>query len=231
MMMRAISGLSALILVAACGGAATETDSNGMAGWSSGSETSSVSSFEQVDIENGELPGSWNERRAAAPWSAEPVGTEEAPNELLAAWQGAENREWCAPLAPTSYIEGTRIRRADYAGGWAVEFDKQGMPGMTRNGRACTNCGRSAFGIAGTAIEVDDEDPMEAEERTLADGSRVRYEPSVDEADLEDGDAAGTVATLKIRGQDCVYQVWSFSGEEHLQGLIEDLRFVEENEE
>jgi hypothetical protein len=227
--MRAICGLSALMLVSACGGAATNENDGELAQFSAGNETSSVSSAELVDIENGELPDGWFDSRAAAPWSAPPVAANQAPGALISAWRLADNRDSCRPLAPTRYLEGARIRRADYAGGWAVEFDKQGMPGMTRNGRACTNCGRSAFGIAGTAISVEDEDPMEAEELTLADGSRVRYEPSVDEADLEDGDAAGSVASLKIAGQDCVYQVGSFSGEEHLQGLIEDLRFVDED--
>ncbi len=227
--MRAFCGLSALILLAACGGATTATTASTMAA-SPTYESSPLASVE-VDIENGELPDGWNDASRPAPWSAEPVATGDAPSELLAAWREADNREQCAPLAPTSYLEGARIRRADYAGGWAVEFDKQGMPGMTRNGRACTDCGRGAYGIAGTAIEVDDEDPMEAEERTLADGSRVRYEVSVDEADSDDGGAAGSVATLKIRGQNCVYQVWSFSGDEHLEGLIEDLRFVGEDGE
>jgi hypothetical protein len=225
--MRAISGLSALILLAACGGATTVTTA-GTTADSATYESSPLASVD-VDIENGELPDGWAESREA-PWSADPVSSDDAPSELLAAWRGADNREQCAPLAPTSYMEGARIRRANYAGGWAVEFDKQGMPGMTRNGRACTDCGRAAYGIAGTAIDVDDEDPMEAEERTLADGSRVRYEVSVDEADADDGSAVGTVATLKIRGQNCVYQVWSFSGDEHLEGLIEDLRFVEEDD-
>jgi hypothetical protein len=223
--MRAISGLSALILLAACGGATTTTA--GTMAESPTYESSPLASVD-VDIENGELPGAWNDPSHEAPWSAEPVSSDQAPDELLAAWRGADNREQCAPLAPTSYLEGARIRRASYDGGWAVEFDKRGMPGMTRNGRACTDCGRAAYGIAGTALEVDDEDPMEAEERTLSDGSRVRYELSVDEADADDDSAVGSVATLKIRGQGCVYQVWSFSGDEHLQGLIEDLRFVEE---
>ncbi len=226
--MRRTLGLSALMLLAACGGATTATTTDTTAE-SATFESSPLASVE-VDIENGELPDGWeSDDGQAAPWSAEPMTSDDAPSELLAAWRGAENRDWCAPLAPTSHLEGARIRRADYAGGWAVEFDKRGMPGMTRNGRACTDCGRGAYGIAGTAIDVDEEDPMEAEERVLADGSRVRYEVSVDEADTDDGSAAGTVATLKIRGQDCVYQVWSFSGDQHLEGLIEDLRFVDQD--
>ena len=66
---------------------------------------------------------------------------------------------------------------------------------------------------------------MEAEEVTLADGSVVRFESSADQEDIEDG-TAGHVATLKIQGQECVYQVWSFAGDEHLEELVRGLRFV-----
>lgn len=160
-----------------------------------------------------------------APWSAQRVSASEVPPALVNAWRRAENRSWCAPLAPVG-IEGARTRAARFDGGWAVEFDKRGLPGMTARGRNCTRCGRGAFGIAGTAVMVDDEDPGEAEEMTLRDGSRVRIEVSENE-EGEPTDANGVVATLKIRGQDCVYQVWSFSGDEHLQELIRELRFVD----
>lgn len=227
--MRAFYGLSALVFLAACGAAGTAHTAETTAGQAhvTGMETSSTSTFEMVDIENGALPSGWDDRRAAAPWSAEPVASTDVPDALVHAWATAENREWCAPLALGTAGRGVSARRADYHGGWAVEFDKRGMPGVSRSGQACTDCGRGAFGIAGTAVLVDQEDPMEAEERTLADGSRVRIETSVDEADHEEG-AEGSVATLKIRGQDCVYQVWSFSGDAHLEELLEDLRFVEE---
>ncbi len=163
----------------------------------------------------------------AAPWASEPVEANAVPRALLAAWNGAENREWCAPLAPVSQV-GTRARASRFDGGWAVEFDKRGMPGVTARGRTCRSCGRGAFGIAGTAVMVDDEDPTEAEELRWRDGSRVRIEVSEDE-EGEPAEENGVVATIKIHGQDCVYQVWSFSGDEHLQELLHDLRFVDAN--
>ena len=160
-----------------------------------------------------------------APWTADTVDAGDVPRELLAAWNGADNRDWCAPLAPST-ATGARARRSSFDGGWAVEFDKRGLPGVTQSGRACTRCGRGAFGIAGTAMYVDDEDPTEAEEQVMRDGSRVRIEVSEDE-EGEPSDANGVVATIKIRGQDCVYQVWSFGGDAHLQELLRDLRFVQ----
>ncbi len=216
--------LSMLAILTACGGAATATG-----GMSDTALTGATASNYDVDIEAGELPDELLATMPEAPWTAPPVAPARAPAELLAAWAASPNRDVCAPLVPGD-IEGAHARRADYDGGWAVEFDKQGMPGVSRNGHACTSCGRGAFGIAGTGISTDDEEELEAEEMVLRDGSRVRFEPAVDEEDEENG-VAGRVATIKIRGQECVYQVWSFSGDEHLESLIRDLRFVDPNAE
>jgi hypothetical protein len=213
------------VLLAACG-TATTTETATTTTATNADLTSGAMAANMVDIENGELPDDWTASLHDAPWSVEaPPAEDGVSREVVAAWQEADNREWCAPLVPSAGVEGARARRAEYAGGWAVEFDKRGMPGVARNGRACTNCGRATFGIAGTALSVDDEDPMEAEELTLTDGSQVRYEPSMDEEDTDDG-AAGHVATIKIRGQNCVYQVWSFAGDEHLGELVRGLRFT-----
>lgn len=163
---------------------------------------------------------------ADAPWTSDAVDTEAVPNEMLAAFRDAENREWCALIAP-NHVDGARARRSSFDGGWAVEFDKRGLPGVTQSGRACERCGRGAFGIAGTAMMVDDEDPTEAEETVLRDGSRVRIEVSEDE-NGEPSDAHGVVATIKVPGQDCVYQVWSYGGDAHLQEILRELRFVED---
>jgi hypothetical protein len=156
------------------------------------------------------------------PWTADPVAPAEAPRVLVTAWSTADNRDWCAAIVPTE-TAGARPRRARFEGGWAVEFDARGLAGVRPNGRACESCGRGAFGIAGTAARVDDEDPMEAEVRRWRDGSWMRLEESTDE---ETTHASGHVATLRIRGQECLYQVWSFVSDEHLEGLVASLRFI-----
>ncbi|MEM9188897.1 MAG: hypothetical protein AAGF12_06960 [Myxococcota bacterium] len=158
-----------------------------------------------------------------APWAGAPVNSSEVADGLITAWQDAENREWCAPVAPTSIGEG-RARVAEYSGGWSLEFDVRGQPGIRSNGRACGRCGRSAFGVAGTAMRVDEEDPVEAEEHRFRDGSFWRLEPN------EEASGSGPVAlvaSIKIRGQECLYQVWSLAGEEALLELVNSLRFVE----
>jgi len=185
---------------------------------SNGTETIALDPWddEAASRQRGVLPN--------APWDNEKLSSEDVPDALLAAWRGAENREWCAPLTIDG-LEGADVRRTDYSGGWAVEFDEAGLPGVTSRGRACEACGRGAFGIAGTAMWADDEDPAEAEEHTFRDGSRLRFEPSIDEE--APGQPKGHVASLKIEGQDCLYQVWSFVDDRHLQDLLGGLRFVE----
>src|SRR5690606_13981761 len=52
----------------------------------------------------------------AAPWEDAPIGAREAPAPLLRAWDRAENREWCAPIAPRSLgtaAEGARARAGE----------------------------------------------------------------------------------------------------------------------
>lgn len=156
------------------------------------------------------------------PWVAEPVAQADAPRVLMTAWSSADNREWCAAIVPAETGD-ARARRARFEGGWAVEFDARGLAGVRPNGRACDRCGRGAFGVAGTAVRVDDEDPAEAETRQWRDGSWMRLEEPTDE---ETPHASGHVATLRIRGQGCLYQVWSFVSDEHLEGLVSSLRFI-----
>lgn len=158
-----------------------------------------------------------------APWSAEPL--ESAPSALMTAWRHADNHETCAPLAFRD-VEGARARRSSLEGGWAVEFDQAGLPGMERNGHACASCGRSAFGIAGTGMTVDEEDPNagDAERLQWADGSHAMLEiapPSDDDAE-----PAVHVATVEVKGQSCVYQVWTMGSPEHLEELLGKLRLV-----
>ncbi len=148
-----------------------------------------------------------------APWSAAPHAAEEVPA-IVMAWASAENRTWCAPLAPTTDAA-ISARVSDLDGGWLVEFDQAGMPGVATSGEPCENCGRGVFGIAGTSMGVDE--MLEQPTPSYADGSATEVTPG------EDNVAAATIA---VPGQGCVYQVWSFLGSEHLESVLDDLRFV-----
>jgi hypothetical protein len=145
-----------------------------------------------------------------APWSETQLSLASAPT-LATAWASAENRGWCAPLTP-QVAAGARATQLD--GGWMVEFDEAGAPGVTEDGEPCESCGRGTFGIAGTAMGVDE--MMEAPSPSFADGSAA-------DITTEEGVAS---ATLAVPGQRCVYQVWSFRGEAHLQELLGTMRFV-----
>lgn len=145
-----------------------------------------------------------------APWSTATLTASDAPI-VATAWASAENRGWCAPLAPEL---ATNARATQLDGGWMVEFDDVGAPGVTEDGEPCESCGRGTFGIAGTAMGVDE--MMETPRPAFADGSAA-------DVTQEEGVASATIA---VPGQRCVYQVWSFRGETHLQELLGALRFV-----
>lgn len=158
-----------------------------------------------------------------APWSDAPLRAREVPPTLLGAWERADNREWCAPLAPRSFgvAEGARARTSELEGGWAVEFDRRGMPGIARDGTACERCGRGVFGIAGTGMTPDElAGEVEAgPEPSFRDGSHAEVEVAEEERIA--------AATITVSGQGCVYQVWSSLGREHVEALVRELRLVE----
>ncbi len=160
----------------------------------------------------------------SAPWSEQPVPATDAPRPLLVAWAAADNREQCAPLAARSLGrgDGARARAGDLDGGWALEFDRRGAPGIARDGSVCERCGRATFGIAGTAMTPEElaelEHGSEAPTPSFRDGSYAEVGAE------EDGVAA---ATITIAGQGCVYQVWSFLGREHVEELVRELRRVD----
>lgn len=146
-----------------------------------------------------------------APWSAEVLSQDDVPSVLVEQWNKAENRLWCSALAPTAAIpEDAEPRAANFGGGWAVAWDRQGE--------------RSAFGVAGAGIVVDAEN--------------VRGWPNL--LEWSDGSLAGfggegrdpsnpnKLAYMMIDGQACNYNIWSHLGLDHLVQLIKSLRFVEE---
>src|SRR5687768_4324807 len=113
-------------------------------------------------------------------------------------------------IAPSSLGEAGAAatpRAATFSGGWAVAYD---LPNL-----------RSAFGVAGAGVKAGDPSydkwPYVQE---WGDGSKVEYGP-------EGGQGPNQLAYLHIAGQDCLYNVWSRLGKEHLELLIRELRLVE----
>lgn len=156
-----------------------------------------------------------------APWSAAPVDADGENAALVAAWSQADNSSFCAPLSLSSDAIGdANARVSSLAGGWLIEFDQSGAPGVRANGSTCSRCGRGAFGIAGTGMSPDEVFDLDEEQDvtpTFSDGSAVQL------AEVEEGVAS---ATVTVQGQGCVYQVWSFLGQDHLDALLAHMRFV-----
>lgn len=140
------------------------------------------------------------------------------PGVLIEQWRQAENRDWCAPVAfPSTGVENAIPRPANFAGGWAVAWDLPDGPGSAASGEYCNNCGRGAFGIAGTGVEPtpDTYDDWQYGE-TFSDGSRIGYGPRDQQ----------WLAYLQIAGERCLYNIWSYRGRGHLESLIDQLRMV-----
>ena len=132
----------------------------------------------------------------------------DVPAVYLEEWRAAENRATCAPLALRApEPEEAEPRAATFAGGWGVAYD---LPGL-----------RSAFGVAGTGAEPTPTTYDDWPYRTRwADGSEAGYGP-------EGGAGRKQLAYLTIPGQECLYNVWSNLGVDHLERMLESLRFVE----
>ena len=172
----AISGLGM-----GCGGPSTNATTTSTSRITAEDYATQTQGDDALDSELAVLESEMERRQLAllptAPWSAEPLAVGDVPTPLLNAWADADNRAECAPFAPASLgnAEGARARVSDMVeGGWAVEFDRRGMPGMTRTGRGCARCGRGVVGIAGTAMRP--EEMGESTAPTFNDGSHVSLE-------------------------------------------------------
>lgn len=144
----------------------------------------------------------------SAPWASSSLPGADVPLVYLEQWRSAENRTSCALLAPASTGQPDATpRSAQFSGGWAVAYD---LPDQ-----------RSAFGVAGTGVSVAghtyDAWPHHV---AWADGSWAGYGP-------EGGTGPSQLAYLRVQGQSCLYNVWSRLGVEHLESLLESLRFVD----
>ncbi len=146
---------------------------------------------------------------SSAPWDREKLTIADVSPVLIEEWRLSENQLWCSGLYPDGFDTGeATIRRADFAGGWAMAWD---LPDQ-----------RSAFGIAGTGSPAWE-------------GIGARMPMTVEYGDQIVGyggegfdDAAQQrLAEFAIPGQLCGYQVWSRLGDEHLLELVDSLRLVE----
>lgn len=159
--------------------------------------------------------------RMSAPWGGARLPEANA-SVVVSEWRRSENRATCAPMsfATLSAGEGAIPRRANFSGGWAAAWDRNGLPGKDASGNPCTSCGRSAFGIAGTGSSGSTDRYRWPNAEMYRDGSRASW-------GLEGGSGPAWLASVEVAGQGCVYNVWSNVSESHLRQLISAMRFVE----
>ncbi|SDW06377.1 hypothetical protein [Lysobacter enzymogenes] len=145
---------------------------------------------------------------ARAPWQGAAVPAQSVPAVYLAEWKKAKNRDRCAPLALVGAEKeaGLKVRRASFSDGWAVAYDAPDQ--------------RSAFGIAGTGLDIDGKGYRFPNNLSWSDGSKVSY-------GLEGGTGPGYLGYLEVAGQRCLYNIWSARGQKHLESLLLSLRKVQ----
>lgn len=125
-------------------------------------------------------------------------------------WRQAQNRHTCArlvlPRNASSHLSKATGRRASFHGGWAVAYDKPNK--------------RSVYGVAGAGTL--------AERGGITRWSRFHVWPdgSAIGWGLEGDTGPNYLAYVQVKGQKCLYNVWSSISEEHLLSLIRDLRMV-----
>ena len=164
----------------------------------------------------------------ASPWSVPPLPSEAVPSILKPAWDSAGNKSFCAALYPANANDlgaDAVVRTADFGSdAWALAWDRPEGHGRTADEGYCEDCGRSAFGVAGTSLSADESTAVWPDRIEWSDGSVAGYGL---EGLADPGSGAPHLAYLTIPGQGCQYNVWSFLGEDHLLQLLNELRYVE----
>ena len=163
-----------------------------------------------------------------APWSAAPLAADAVPTVVADTWSAADNRDECAVLFPADpgALAGDAVLHDRYfGGGWGLAWDLPSGPGRwDPGGEYCADCGREAFGVAGTGGDATGtEDAIWPNRLAWTDGSHAGYGY---EGLTSGGSGEPLLAYLFIEGQGCMYNVWSYLGEEHLLALLDQLRFV-----
>ena len=211
------------MLAAACG-AAPETEEQPNTG-TPGTETSAAAVASTSTTTTSTAPAN---DEVTAGWLEPLLEQSAVPAVLDEQWSAAENQEWCSALYPAAaetLAADAAVRSANFGGGWAVAWDLPAGPGRLASGEYCADCGRGAFGVAGTGgVAWGDEPDRWPTVLQFADGSKVGYGF---EGDAPADSGAPLLAYLLINNEGCNYNVWSFLGETHLVELISQLRMVE----
>ncbi len=155
--------------------------------------------------------------------STDPVDPAAVPPDVVQDWIDAGANRRCAPLTFTDLgqADGATPRRANGPPTLTfLAFDRPGLPGVLPSGEECPDCGRGVFGFGSLgrrSVELLAEPDL-----TWADGSIASF--SWRGGDVDVTGAGHRSAILRVTGQDCDYQVWSYLGREHLEVLLRGIR-------
>jgi hypothetical protein len=161
---------------------------------------------------------------APAPWSNPPIA--DPPQVLVDQWEAADNKDWCSALYPIGPADSAAtVRKANFGGGWGVAWDLPDGPGREATGAYCADCGRGAYGIAGTGVRAQGDEPLRwPNQLSWDDGSIAGYGY---EGDADPTSGAPLLMYLLVNGEGCTYNIWSFLGKDHLLQFVDGLRKVE----
>jgi hypothetical protein len=224
--MRATASLLVLILTA-CALPAGETNTTTSTTAETPSTTSAPTTSTPAGSSTTTAPGPTD--LGAPPWSFESLGIEEVPAVLAEQWDQATKRDTCSALYPGDPgvigPEAT-VRSANFGEeAWAIAWDLPSGPGRAATGEYCADCGRGAYGIAGTGvIAIGNETEIWPNRLQWSDGSKAGYGLE-GHADPDSG--APQLMYLLVRLEGCLYNVWSFLGTDHLLEMVGSLRRVE----
>ncbi len=212
-------------LLASCGVPADTTDQPDT-GTAAAAESTTSTTTPATTTSTTEAPPSAQDLEPG--WVGPQLLQSDVPRVLAQQWEAAENRSWCSALYPADTTDlgpGGEIRSANFGGGWGVAWDLPDGPGRLPTGEYCADCGRGAYGVAGTGgLAWGDEAERWPTIAEMSDGSKVGYGF---EGDASPDSGAPLLAYLLVKDEGCNYNVWSFLGEQHLLDLLGQLRMVQ----
>lgn len=146
-----------------------------------------------------------------APWTHATIKSNQTDELYRKEWVKSDSKSSCPILAlpkhAKSHLNGHRVRRASFDGGWGVAYD---LPNL-----------RSAYGIANAGtIDLKDTFNDWPYNVTYQDGSILSYGHEGNDA------SANWLAYLITPQNHCFYNIWSAQSKDHLEQIISDLRKV-----
>ncbi len=185
-------------------------------------------------------------------WAGPALTPGDVPAALLNAWRSANSAGGSCPLLAFDDLgaaAGAVLRSRNGADDlmWAVSWDLAEGPGRnasgTGNSEYCADCGWSVVGLQASLLPSQDNSLARLPvTHTWSDGSRawVMSEGTMLSGGIPDelmsyvdADSGQPLvshpyrAVLEVPGSECGYDLWSFLGEEHVEYLLQHLRWVE----